>query len=222
MADLEKGEEAKTLEHEVTEVEGSSTLASEQKEFLKDVPLRDQTMVSVGGILYVAASPDVYDGLSEKEFEILSKEGGDVFALYELLGRVGLPDNFKLPEGFGKHFANDVIPDLRVIRSDPAKRDEFRREISSLLHNRSEVGRLYTDGGKTYSEILSRVAGSNREGAFYGKSGGSGRPGQRPTVLVSGSAAVDKFPRTESTEVPSLPVPIKRHVPVANRKSRRR
>jgi len=123
--------------------------------------------VGVGGVLYLAASPDEFDGLSEKEFEALRTYGPAVFGVYEQLGKVGLPQNFQLPEGFADHFSKEVLSDVEIIRQDPAKREEFRREVRAVLANPSNVKNLYRSGGTTWSDIASQVAGTNRSGKFY-------------------------------------------------------
>lgn len=136
-------------------------------DFLDKVPLRDQTLAGVGGVLYLAASPDIYDGLSEAEFQKLKTDGPAVFQVYEQLGKVGLPESFRLPEGFAEHFTKEVLADMEIIRADPAKRAEFRREVREVLMSRSHTKNLYRGSGTTWSDIASQVAGTNRSGKFY-------------------------------------------------------
>jgi len=135
--------------------------------FLEDVPLRDETLAGVGSMLYLAASPDMFDGLSDAEFTAFENEGVVMFEVLEKLERVGAPENLRLPSGFAEHFKNEVLQDLKIIREDPKKRDEFRKEIKSVLMNKSVVRGLYMPGGTTYSDIATQVAGTNRTGKFY-------------------------------------------------------
>lgn len=142
-------------------------LIAPQTDFLEDVPLRDNIMASVGGILVLVASPDIADGMSDKEWERLKAIGPEAFSIYEKLDRVGLPENFQLPKGFSDHFTNEVLKDLEIIRNDPEKRKEFRDEIKAILMDRGRVAQLYRSGGQTYSDIATRIAGTARTGKFY-------------------------------------------------------
>jgi hypothetical protein len=152
---------------EVLPYEVPSLAPVSRDEYLSDVPLRDEVLASVGMILYLAASPDEYDGLSDRDFQSLKDHGPGVFSLYEKLGKLGVAENFRLPDGFSEHFRDEVVPDLEIIRSDPAKREAFRREVRAILHDPAKVKSLYREGGITYSEILSKIAESGRTGRFY-------------------------------------------------------
>jgi len=135
---------------------------------LSDIPLRDESLASIGALLYTAASPDWFDGFSDLEFKALEENGPGLFQLLERTAvQVGAPSNLSLPEGFSEHFKNQVIPDLRIIRDDLVKREEFRRELKAILSSRNQVSGLYREGGNTYSKVLTRVAGTNRTGRFY-------------------------------------------------------
>lgn len=141
---------------------------SEEVEFLDGVEGRDDILTAVGLALILAASPDEYDGISDLEFHMLEKLGGG-FGVYELLGRLGVPDSFRLPEGFANHFSNEVIPDLRIIRGDPEMIKVFREELKYVLSNPEVRASLYRRGGTTYSDIATHVARTFREGKFYAK-----------------------------------------------------
>lgn len=136
------------------------------RDFLHDAPHRDEVLVSVGLTLYVAASPDILDGLSDQEFNTLVASG-DFMRVYEILGRLGVQEDYRLPDGFSDHFKNEVVPDIKVIRSDPILADVFRTELRAILNDYNAVKMLYRAGGNTYSEIASRISKSNRVGTFY-------------------------------------------------------
>lgn len=177
-------------------------------DYLDKVPLRDQTLVGVGGVLYLAASPDEYDGLSEAEFQQLKKNGPAVFQVYEQLGKVGLPENFRLPEGFANHFANEVLNDVEIIRQDPAKREEFRREIRAVFNNPSHVKKLYRQGGTTWSDIASQVAGTNRSGKFYSED--RRKPSERVSNERLAGSGISTLEKVETTKGKlNAPDPIK-------------
>lgn len=137
------------------------------KDYLSDVPLRDEILTSVGAALYLAASPDLYDGLSETEFAAMRDAGPAVFSIYEKLGRVGLPESYRLPDGFADHFSKEVLSDVAIIRGDAAKQLLFRTELRAILTDPNQVKKLYTKEGTTFSDVASRIAGSNRVGKFY-------------------------------------------------------
>lgn len=126
--------------------------------------VRDEAMATIGAALYMAVSPDAFDGASDAEFELMEKYGLGFFSVLE---RFSGPGGLKLPEGFAKHFVNEVVPDLRIIRSDPEKRTAFRAAIDEVLRTPSMLNNLYTHRGTTYSDIASVVAGTMREGTFY-------------------------------------------------------
>jgi hypothetical protein len=138
-----------------------------EAEFLDKVPLRDEAMVSIGGAMYLAASPDEFDGLSESEWNVFTQNGPEAFRVLELLGRLGVPENMRLPEGFADHFRDEVLPDLYIIRQSPELREQFRKEMRNVLGNRQAVKNLYRGGGTTFSQIASDVAGTARTGKFY-------------------------------------------------------
>lgn len=130
--------------------------------------VRDVSLAGVGALLYTAASPDIYDGFSDEEFEQLKLYGPSVFRLYELVARTpAIPENLRFPEGFANHFEREVVVDLEIIRRDADKRDEFRAAMRELLSDKSQVKHLYQNGGTTYSKILSRVAGTSRDSSYY-------------------------------------------------------
>jgi len=131
----------------------------EVKAHLEGLPLRDEVLAAVGASLYLAASPDSFDGLSDAEFRLFQGSVSDFFSVLEKGGRVGVPENMRLPEGFANHFKNEVVPGLEIIRNDPAMRDAFRAEIKEILSHRNQVRELYRDGGKTYSDIIQRISG---------------------------------------------------------------
>lgn len=133
--------------------------------------VKDVSLAGVGALLYLAASPDIADGFSDEEFKLLKENGPAVFQLYELMGRSGLiPKNLQLPAGFGKHFGDEVIPDLETIRKNPHMQEEFRASMRGIFAKPGKLKNLYTSKGTTYSDELSKVAGSNRKGRFYEKS----------------------------------------------------
>jgi len=167
-------------------------------DYLDKVPLRDQTLVGVGGVLYLAASPDEFDGLSEKEFDALKTYGPAVFGVYEQLGKVGLPQNFQLPEGFANHFSKEVLSDVEIIRQDPAKREEFRREVRAVLANPSNVKNLYRGGGTTWSDIASQVAGTNRSGKFYSED--RRKPSERNSDARVGGEGIRTLEKVDETK----------------------
>jgi len=136
-------------------------------DYLDKVPLRDNIFAGVGSALYLAASPDEFDGLSDAEYELFRTRGVDAFNVFEKLGRVGAPESLRLPEGFTQHFKDEVLADLEIIRKDPAKREEYRAAIRGILDNPSQLNQLYRGGGLTYSGLTSRIAGTHRSGKFY-------------------------------------------------------
>jgi hypothetical protein len=136
---------------------------------LSDLDLRDEALIGVGASLYLAASRQEFDGLSDAEFDIFRNQGVEGFRVLELIGKLGVPENMRLPTGFTEHFKNEVLPDLQIIREDPEKAARFREELSKVLHDRGSIKSLYREGGITYSQILTDVAGTKREGRFYGE-----------------------------------------------------
>lgn len=162
-------------------------------DYLDEVPLRDDVFAGVGATLYLAASPDEMDGLSDAEFLALREHAPQAFGIMELLGRVGAPENMRLPAGFSDHFAKEVLPDLTIIRSDPEKRAEFREALREVLNDKSRIGKLYRKDGDTYSDIATRIAGTNRVGKFYRTSNSKARGAESstaikpPSEMVSGS-----------------------------------
>jgi hypothetical protein len=132
-------------------------------------PIRDIALAGVGGVLYIAASPDIADGLSDAEFQVLKSVGPAYFEIGEKFGRVGgSTSGFTLPPGFAKHFKEDVLPDLEKVRSDPGARAEFRSSLRDILGSPDQLSRLYREGGRTYSEELHKAAAgtTNTRGAF--------------------------------------------------------
>lgn len=128
---------------------------------------REAALTEVGALLYLAASPDLVDGLSDVEFQILKEHGPELFQLYELLGRGNIiPEGYRLPSGFAKHFEKDVIPDLEAVRSNPAARDEFRSSLRGILSDPRGVESLYRPGGKTYSGELATARKDNVNSGF--------------------------------------------------------
>jgi len=127
---------------------------------MNDLPeeLRDAGLAGVGAVLYLAASPDIVDGLSDAEFQIMKTLGPAYFEIGEKLNRVGSDSGFALPPGFAEHFRADVIPDLEKVRSSPAAREEFRSSLRDILGHKQELAQLYRDGGRTYSEELHKAA----------------------------------------------------------------
>jgi hypothetical protein len=142
---------------------------SDEVEFLDGVEGREDILTSVGLALILAASPDKFDGISDAEFHLLEKLGTG-FGIYELLGRLGVPDSFRLPEGFAKHFSNEVIPDLSIIRQDKEMIEAFRKELKYVLSHPEVRANLYRKGGVTYSDIATHVAKTFRKGKFYNPS----------------------------------------------------
>lgn len=128
--------------------------------------VRDRALAVVGKILYIAASPDKLDGLSDAEFEALRQAGPDVFSILEK-GRLSINDELGLPKGFSAHFKDEVLEDLRIIREDPQKRELFRAAIDEVLRDGAILNDLYTPRGTTYSDIASVIAGTFRTGEFY-------------------------------------------------------
>lgn len=136
--------------------------------------LRDAALASVGAVLYVAASPDIADGLSNEEFKVLKEQGPAFFQLMELLDRGGvIPEGYRLPEGFSSHFEHDVIPDLEAVRKNPEARSLFRGEVAKILGSETKRHDLYREGGQTYSEELqqARIKSSRQSGFARNVSG---------------------------------------------------
>jgi hypothetical protein len=118
-----------------------------------DLPdrVRDGGLTGVASLIYQAVSPDKYDGLSDAEYLALVNNGIPLFELWELGKRVGLPG---LPQGFAKHFRNDVIPDITQVRADPVARQLVREQLEAILNDPERIAGLYREGGDTFSEIL--------------------------------------------------------------------
>lgn len=119
--------------------------------------VREAGLRTVASILYLAASPDEADGLSDLEYSQLKEKGPAFFETYGLVQRV-LPSEVQLPEGFAQHFVRDVLPDLERVRSDASSRNQFRSEVRDTLNSPSKMDRLYTPGGDSFSAMLERAA----------------------------------------------------------------
>jgi hypothetical protein len=119
--------------------------------------VREAGLRTVGAILYLAASPDEADGLSDIEFLELKSRGPEFFKTYQLVQRV-LPEGVQLPPGFAEHFTRDVLPDLERVRNDPGARNQFRSEVRDALSSPGKLDKLYTPGGDTFSDMLHRAA----------------------------------------------------------------
>lgn len=119
--------------------------------------VREAGLRTVAAILFLAASKQAADGLSDLEFLQLKEAGPRFFELYGLTQRV-LPQEIQLPPGFAEHFSRDVLPDLERVRDDPSAQRQFRSEIRDVLSSNAKLDKLYTPGGDTFSDMLHRAA----------------------------------------------------------------
>jgi hypothetical protein len=128
---------------------------------------------AVGGAILLGISPDKADGLSDAEMRELERMGPGFFSLLE--GR-------QLPEGFAKHFRDEVLRDMRLIRQDPAAREAARREIQRVLVDPQLRDQLYRPGGPTFSDILQDEARKANGGFFRTPA----KPGERQRAARAG------------------------------------
>jgi len=130
--------------------------------------IRDVGLAGVGAVIYLALSPDIVDGLSDEEFKVLKENGPAFFELTEALGRTGvIPEGYRLPTGFAKHFEKDVLPDIEEARENAGARNQARSEIRDVLKSPGKLSQLYRKGGETYSDILARSVGDNARSSNY-------------------------------------------------------
>lgn len=113
--------------------------------------IRDRGLEAVGESIYVGVSPDLYDGQSDAEFRAMESTAPRFFDSW--IGR-----HVGLPQGFDRHYRDEVLPDMRTIRDHPELREGFRAELDALLRDENRIRNLYTPGGETYSEMLRKWA----------------------------------------------------------------
>jgi len=129
---------------------------------------RNAALAAVGSALYLAASPDMVDGLSDAEFKVLKNLGVPYFDIMEKVAirGPGIPEGYGLPTGFAKHYGEEVIPDLEKVRASPHAREAFRREVRAILGDQSKLDKLYRPGGTTFSEELRKALKSEQSSGF--------------------------------------------------------
>lgn len=137
---------------------------------------RNAALAAVGSALYLAASPDMVDGLSDSEFKVMKDVGVPYFDIMEKvsLRGPGVPAGYGLPKGFAQHYRDDVIPALEKVRANPHAREYFRKEVRAILGSQSRLNNLYRPGGQTFSEELIKAANMGTQSGFA-RSPGRGR-----------------------------------------------
>lgn len=143
-----------------------------------DIPeaSRNAALAAVGSALYLAASPDMVDGLSDAEFNVMKEAGVPYFEIMEKVAQrgPGVPEGYGLPKGFAQHYRDDVIPALEKVRANPQSREYFRKEVRGILGSQQRLQNLYRRGGQTYSEELEKAAKHGEQSGFA-RNAGRGR-----------------------------------------------
>jgi hypothetical protein len=117
--------------------------------------LRSMTLYIIGFILQVAVSPDAVDGLSDDDYDLLVSSAPILLNALKYSGLAGI---LALPPDFMQHYYDQVLPEIGIIRANPAARNLARKMLGEVMNNPTLLNDIYTYRGKppfdTFSDIL--------------------------------------------------------------------